>query len=167
MCKLSPTLSACSRCRTLIGTYFLYGFSCGLVACAVLCCAVLAVLLYSRCSSTTCSCMVKKNAHESKKLGKYGSSMKHKMKKEKYSQVATNLYICTRCFAPRAPSAARCPRSHGKIEQNANEAGLAFCLDLNKIQQCSFCPSFLCLSYMHAASGSFSWSMGALGICKS
>ena len=110
----------------------------------------------------------KKNApHPKKKLGKYGSSMKHKMKKEKYSQVATNLYICTRCFAPRAPSAARCPRSHGKIEQNANEAGLAFCLDLNKIQQCSFCPSFLCLSYMHAASGSFSWSMGALGICKS
>ena len=29
----------------------------------------------------------------------------------------------------------------------------------SKIQHCSFSPSFLCISYMHATSGLFSWSM--------
>ena len=46
MCWLSPTLSACLRYRTLMGTYSLCGFV--RAYCAVLlCCAMLAVLQYS------------------------------------------------------------------------------------------------------------------------
>ena len=66
MCWLSPTPSACLRCRTLIGTCLLYGFV--RADFAVLCCVVLTVLKYSSRCSTTCSYMVKLKDHKSKKL---------------------------------------------------------------------------------------------------
>ena len=40
--------------------------------------------------------------------------------------------------------------------------GLAFTSNLSKIQNLSFSPPFSCISYMHAASGLFSWSMELL-----
>ena len=52
---LATTLSACLRCRTLIGTYFCFAALCGLIALS-LCCAVLAILQHSSsmCSLSAC-----------------------------------------------------------------------------------------------------------------
>ena len=40
--------------------------------------------------------------------------------------------------------------------------GFAFSFDFNKIQYCSFSPSFLCVSYEHAAAGLLHWNMELL-----
>ena len=49
--------------------------------------------------------------------------------------------------------------THKAAEAGVMLEGLACISNLNKVQHCSFSPSFLCISYMPAASGLFSWSM--------
>ena len=49
--------------------------------------------------------------------------------------------------------------THKVAEAGVMREGLAFIYNVNKIKHCSFSPSFVCISYMHAASALFSWSM--------
>ena len=62
----------------------------------------------------------------------------------------------------------KCRTTHKTADEaGVMREGLALMSSLNKIQHCFFSPFFLCIPYMHAASGLFSWSMELLNLCKS
>ena len=83
---------------------------------------------------------------------------------------------CRRAFKQHAEFSKRTKTSKSarprKIYNCSHSAGVmregfAFNFDLYKTQHRSFCPSFICISYMHAASGLLSWSMELFAFCKS
>ena len=61
------------------------------------------------------------------------------------------------------PGLQKCNYSHNA---GVMREGFAFSFDLNMIQHCPFSPSFLCISYMHAASGLSSRSMELLAFAS-